>query len=176
MIQAFAGSTQGDIEKAIDTKFNWWWGGGVATDAIVKAENHGNGDWTATAPCWAAAPNILERPGGLGWSFVLLVLLGLSVYLVLGATRQRVIGSAERWPHADFWREMLALVRSCLPLIPVPPPCSRCTFRNLKVTHFVCAGARWCGVLEVQGQEAPRIACSTSVRWRHSAQWQQSHQ
>ena len=96
MIQALAGSRQDDVEKAIDTQFNWWWGNGAATSEIVKAINHGNGDWTATAPCWSAAPNALERPGGLGWSFVLLVLLGVSTYLVLGAAWQRVAGPWQR--------------------------------------------------------------------------------
>ena len=111
MIQAFAGSKQDDIEKAIGTKFNWWWPNGAAVDQIAKAVNHDNGDWTATAPCWSATPDALERPGSLGWSFVLLVLLALSTYLVLGTVRLRMTGRTERWPHADFWRELWALVR-----------------------------------------------------------------
>ena len=73
--------------------------------------------------CLAAAPNALERPGGLGWSFVLLVLLGFSVYVVLGAARQRVQGSTERWPHAEFWRELQALVRTLTTMLLVQSAC-----------------------------------------------------
>jgi hypothetical protein len=123
MIQALGGAAQADIEKAIGAKFNWWWGSGTAKEDISKAIDHGNGDWTATAPCWAAAPNALERPGGLGWSFVLLVLLGFSVYVVLGAARQRVQGSTERWPHAEFWRELQALVRTLTTMLLVQSVC-----------------------------------------------------
>eukprot|EP01043_Picozoa_sp_COSAG02_P012191 COSAG02_NODE_468_length_21758_cov_41.206796_1_plen_152_part_00 len=151
MIQALAGSTQGDIEKQIGQSFNWWWGAGVATDDIVKANNHGNGDWTATAPCWAAVPNVFERPWGLGWSFVLLVLLGFSTYLILGAARQRVAGSAERWPHADFWREISALVG--VPTLALAPHVGT---RSSSVSSgrfpgeavdCICAGAGWRGFL-----------------------------
>ena len=88
MLQALAKTPQAAVEAAVGAKMNWWWAQGTATEGPpVKALDHGNGDWTASASCWVRAS--FATGGGLGWSFVLLLLLSAAGYL-----------SVRRWPGA----------------------------------------------------------------------------
>ena len=111
MLQALAKTPQAAVEAAVGSKMNWWWAQGTADSGPpVKADNHGTGDWTATASCWVRAPSFASG-GGLGWSFVVLLLLSAAGYLSVGAVLARRGGrSGQRWPHEPFWRELRALV------------------------------------------------------------------
>ena len=109
MLQALAKTPQAAVEAAVGAKMNWWWAQGTATEGPpVKALDHGNGDWTASASCWVRAS--FATGGGLGWSFVLLLLLSAAGYLSVGAALARRGGRGQRWPHEPFWRELRALV------------------------------------------------------------------
>ena len=109
MLQALAKTPQDAVEAAVGAKMNWWWAQGTATEGPpVKAVDHGNGDWTASASCWVRAS--FATGGGLGWSFVLLLLLSAAGYLSVGAALARRGGRGQRWPHEPFWRELRALV------------------------------------------------------------------
>ena len=120
MIQAKRGPSQADIEKAIGTPLASWWTASDPSLPIMGADNHDNGDWTDKATCWALKSGAGDSAddAGLGWSLVLLLLGGLSAYLVLGALHIRLTTKPsqrpERWPllpHRAFWWSTFGLLK-----------------------------------------------------------------
>lgn len=119
MIQARKGPSKEDIEKAIGTPLASWWTACDPTLPILGANNHNNGDWTTKATCWALKSGAGDSPqedAGLGWTLVLLLLGGLSAYVILGALHTRLTTKPsqrqERWPllpHRAFWTSVFDL-------------------------------------------------------------------